>query len=672
MKRIIRSLLLFALAPAAFALPSAAGVLPDELDGAEPAGMMRAYLRGHADEAFERRDERYEAMTSPEDIEAYQVRMRAFFLEQLGGWPERTPLNARVVGEERLNGVRVQKVIYESRPGHSVTAAMYLPNTPPPWPGVLIPCGHAAPGKAYEYYQKAGFLLALNGMAALCYDPIDQGERFQLLDGDGEPVIGGTDAHTMIGVGSILLGHNAASFRVWDGVRGIDYLQSRDDIIDEKIGCTGNSGGGTLTSYLMALDDRVACAAPSCYITTLRMQPPQDAEQNIHDQIIRGMDHADYIMMRAPKPTLICAATRDFFPILGTWQAFREAKRLYTRLDFPERVELAETDGEHGFTQQLREAMARWMSRWLLDKDVHIMEPPLDILSEEQMRCVPGGQVMLRDGERSVYDINRETAEGAAAERAAFLEGADDDALRDAVRETAGIRPLNEIPRPELVSAGSESHDGYEVEHWIAKPEAGVWLPVNVYIPDNDSGGACLYVHGESKEADAGPDGPIMERVKNGAVVAAVDVRGTGETSPPEGGGGLSAHFGPDWQEIFLAYQLDRPYVGMRTEDILVCARELSNLALDGGPVELVAVGEAGVPALHAAALEPELFKKATLRNSPVSWSECVESGMTRNQLVNAVHGVLRRYDLPDLEELAGADRLEIVQPADAMGRPAN
>ena len=125
----------------------------------------------------------------------------------------------------------------------------------PPFPGVIVPCGHAGEAKAYEAYQTMGALLALNGMAALVFDPIDQGERSQMPS--ALPQIQGTTAHTMLGVGSILLGRSTARFEIWDGMRAIDYLQSRPEIDPNRIGCTGNSGGGTQTSYLMALDDRI-------------------------------------------------------------------------------------------------------------------------------------------------------------------------------------------------------------------------------------------------------------------------------------------------------------------------------------------------------------------------------------------------------------------------------
>ena len=115
-----------------------------------------------------------------------------------------------------------------------------------------------------------GALLALNGMVALVFDPIDQGERGQLLGKNGWPELQGTAGHTMVGIGCILLGQNTARFEIWDGIRAIDYLQSRPEVDPQRIGCTGNSGGGTQTSYLMALDDRDPAAAPSCYITSMR------------------------------------------------------------------------------------------------------------------------------------------------------------------------------------------------------------------------------------------------------------------------------------------------------------------------------------------------------------------------------------------------------------------
>jgi hypothetical protein len=103
----------------------------------------------------------------------------------------------------------------------------------------------------------------------------------------------------------------------------------------------------------MALDDRLACAAPSCYVTSfgrlLDTVGPHDTSQNSHGRLAFGLDHVDYLLLRAPRPTLVLANTQEFFDVRGTWDSFRKAKRFSTRLGYPERVELSEVDAKHGY-----------------------------------------------------------------------------------------------------------------------------------------------------------------------------------------------------------------------------------------------------------------------------------------------------------------------------------
>ena len=229
----------------------------------------------------------------------------AFFLESLGDMPERTPLNPRIIGTRTGRAIASRESSSRAGPITMSPPIFISPTESHPFPDVLLPCGHSDNGKAYEDYQCASILLARNGMAVLCYDPIGQGERYQMLDAQGKPVVRGTTEHTMAGIGALLVGRQLASYRIWDGLRALDYLASRPEVDAARLGCTGNSGGGTMTSYLMALDDRIAVAAPSCYITSLERLfatiGPQDAEQNITGQVAAGMEHADYITMRAPR-----------------------------------------------------------------------------------------------------------------------------------------------------------------------------------------------------------------------------------------------------------------------------------------------------------------------------------------------------------------------------------
>ena len=431
-----------------------------------PRKLLHAYLLAECDKHFATRKAEVEKLKTPADIAARQKALREKFIEALGGFPGKTPLNAKTVGTLKRDGYTIEKVIYESRPEHHVTANLYLPEGKGPFPGVLMPLGHSQNGKAADYMQRGAILLAKNGIASLVYDPIGQGERSQLLDKIGNPAIkGSTSEHTMCGVGAILVGRGTATYRIWDGMRSLDYLASRPEIDAKKLGCTGCSGGGTLTAYLMALDDRILAAAPSCYLTNLERLfatiGPQDAEQNITGQVALGIDHADYVFLRAPRPTLILASTRDFFDIQGTWSTFRESKRIYTILGFPERVDLIEADAGHGYPKSHREAMARFMSRWLKGEDKVITEGDWPIEKDAALQCTRSGQVLDDFKGKSVYDQNAALATEFAKMRAAKRRKLED--FRKEVSQTLGL------PNEQPVEPFESAHQQAEVERLLTR-----------------------------------------------------------------------------------------------------------------------------------------------------------------------------------------------------------
>ncbi|MFN9975493.1 MAG: metalloendopeptidase, partial [Phycisphaerae bacterium] len=160
---------------------------------------------------------RVEALKSTSDIQAYQRSQREKMLAQLGDFPERTPLEPNIVGTIRREGFRIEKVIFQSQPQHHVTANLYLPDGTGPFPGVIVSSGHSRTGKTADYNQRFGIAMAQNGIAALCYDPIGQGERSQVLNDKGNPAVEATtEEHFLVGSGSILVGRNTATYRIWD------------------------------------------------------------------------------------------------------------------------------------------------------------------------------------------------------------------------------------------------------------------------------------------------------------------------------------------------------------------------------------------------------------------------------------------------------------------------
>ncbi len=639
-------------------------VLPNEIGGIATNRLVQTHLNTLAHDVIKQTAAERDALTEPGALAEYQERQRAFFEQQLGGFPERTPLNARVVGTLERDGFTVEKIVFESRPNFFVTAALFLPQGEGPFPGVLIPCGHSVNGKASEAYQRAAILLALNGMAALCYDPIGQGERAQILKDDGTQLLGSTLEHTMVGVGSILVGTSTGGYRVWDGMRAIDYLAARPEVDATRIGCTGNSGGGTLTSFLMALDERIVCAAPSCYITSyerlLDTEGPQDAEQNWYGQLAHGFDHAEYILTRAPKPTLMCTATRDFFDISGSWDTFRTAKRWYTRLGYPERVSIAEVDEPHGFSIGLRQAAVSWMARWLLDRDAPVREPAFDVLTDAELQCTDEGQVLLMDGAQSVFDLNVARGEALAKSRAELQKKLTSNELMDAIKATTRFRTGAELPEFDVDSFGDDTRDGVRIEKLACIPAGGVPIPAILLTPTKLSGERYLYIDGKGKAAGLAPDGAVWKLAKAGHMVMAIDLQGIGELESPENYKGWAQYFGPNWQDYFAAYLLGKSFVGMRTEDVLIASHVLREYGDNSGrgPIHIIGVGEATVPVLHATAFEPDLFASATLEDGLESWTSLLGERVTHRQLFNTVHGALAVYDLPDLRAVLNANGL--------------
>jgi len=665
-------LLLLALTPLAAAQINLR-VLPNPEEGAHPKDLHPRWLRSEAARHFEAWQGKWADLTTRKDIEARQTQLRLKLRDSLGGFFERTPLNARTVGTIDRAEHRVEKVILESHPGFHVTAALFLPDPKkwsPPFPAVLVPCGHSREGKAADAYQRACILAARNGIAALIFDPVDQGERIQLLRPGGGIHMWGTQGHTHAGVGCILLGRNTATYEIWDGMRCLDWLCAREDIDGSRIGCMGNSGGGTQTAYLMALDDRIKAASPSCYITNLYERilelGPQDAEQNIFGQLAWHMDHADYLVMRAPTPVLVCAARRDFFDIRGTRDSVAAAQRVFGRLGHQGHIALAEVDAAHGWHRGLREAAVGWMARWLQGRNEPIEEPDrLPVLTEQEMRCTPEGQVRQLPESRSIYDLNRELLRVEEARRAPLWTQLDPPGRREHVRQICGIRSLESLPYPRIETKKLSREEETSLEQYVLWREDGVPLPVVVATPPNiglDPPVLLLDIEGKTAAWKR-----AQKYLEAGRIVALVDVRGSGETR--QTGQRYHRGQGNDGIDVYLAYLLGKSLLGLRVEDVLVAARWLrEQYGSSEGSVDVDARGAIGVPALHAVFVEPGLFRQARIEECLEAWSDVVRSDHNQDQLQNAVHGALRVYDLPDLADALGP-RLTRLRPADASGR---
>jgi len=614
-------------------------------------------------------------LASSSDWEARQAYVRESMEKMLGGFPERTPLNARVIRTVQYDGYRVENAVYESRPGFYVTANVYVPDGEGPFPGLLHPCGHSSNGKAYDTYQMVDIAAAKQGYVVVAYDPVSQGERFQIVREDGRSRVGeGTQEHSHQGCQAYLIGTNLAQIRIWDGIRSLDYLVSRPDVDPERVGVTGNSGGGTLTTYLCAVDPRIAAASPNCYVTTLMRRflsrVGADAEQNLIPQIELGIDHSDMLSVMAPRPVQIGAKTLDFFPVEGTREAYAELRRAYEGVGAPDAVELVEEEGEHAFSVGLREAMIRWMNRWLQTPTPDYREPDIQPVDESELLCTPTGQVLTSLGGTTVHDILKDAALHAIPTRPT-LGTADDvaahrrtvvDAARELLGWETGDAPLS------TRTVALERLDGIDVEKVAFTSEPGIIVPALVAAPTGAGRlPAVIYVHEGGKSADMDE---VLRLARDGNRVIAIDFRGVGETRSPHGD--PSRYYQRHGVETDLAYtsfMLGKPLVGLRARDV-VRAGDYARSRGDAGDVSVLGVGMGALIALHAALLD-EQFVSVTVRDLLVSYKSVVLNELYTHHPNRFIPSVIGRYDVGDVVAAIAPRSVTIESCLDEMEQPA-
>jgi hypothetical protein len=243
-------------------------------------------------------------------------------------------------------------------------------------------------------------------------------------------------------------------------------------------------------------------------------------------------------------------------------------------------VDLFESDEPHGFTRPRREASMRWMRRWLLKIDDAPVEADFPVATDAQLQCTETGQVLGALKGRSVFDLNAEREAELARDRAAFRTAHGKEELLTEVRRLIGlrerVRPARRHDRGEVGGAG------YAVRKLVFEAEPGVLLPALLYTPDHIAAGRPLLVHvgAEPDKAAVIREREFAERVKAGHRLLVVDLRGMGETSPPEARPGP---IGADTKEAFLSLHLDRPLLGQRVGDLLAVIAAMLDEAR-GGP----------------------------------------------------------------------------------------
>jgi cephalosporin-C deacetylase-like acetyl esterase len=612
-------------------------------------GMLPAYLKDKAAALLDDRQRAIARINTMADLQARQQYWRDRMWSYLGDRPERTPLNARVAGAVDRGDFRVEKIIFESRPGFYVTANLYLPATgKAPYPAILFPLGHEQGAKAHQAWQRCLAGLARRGFVALAWDPIGQGERVQMYDEDwhDSKVQASTVEHTIIGIQCLLTGTHIAQYTIWDGIRALDYLLSRPEVDAKRVGCTGNSGGGTHTAYLSGLDDRIQAAAPSCYITSwkrmLESIGPQDAEQVFPLWLKDGLDYPDYLYAFGGKPYLMLTAIRDFFPIAGARATFEEAQQVYGRLGIADRIARFEADDGHGYSQPRREAAYRWFTRWLQPAENTEPEAPLSLATVEELQCTRTGQVQTEfPGSTDVFAMNRKLAEHLRVSRRPTPES-----VRKFARELSFYDTATAPVR--ITRFGETARPACRVEKITYESELGLSIPALLFVPNGGPARkpAIVFADGNGKSSAAAEAEQLAAK---GYIALVPDLRGFGETQPALDRRDSFVRYFGDYRNTLTALLIGKTMVGMRAADV-VRGVDLLAARNDVDPSRIVAVGRgaAGIPALLGALFDNRI-KSLALDGMLVSYEAVVKERIHQGIADQIIPSALKYFDLPDL-----------------------
>lgn len=638
--------------------------------------MMQEYFVQRIRAIEQRGQERRRTLRSRADAEAYVREVRDKIRQSFGDLPERTPLNARITGVLTREGYRVEKVIFDSRPGFPVTANLYVPTgRSGPLPGVVGTCGHSSNGKAAEPYQSFAQGLARLGYVVLIYDPIGQGERLQHVTPDLKPRFGtGTSEHLHLGGRMCLVGEFLGSWFNWDGIRALDYLLTRPEVDPRHLGLTGNSGGGTQATWLCGVESRFTMAAPSCFVTTFRRnlenELPADTEQCPPRALALGLDHADFIAAMAPKPVLLMGQEKDYFDARGLEEAHGRLQQLYGLLGATDQIGLFLGADYHGYSQPNREAMYRWFNH-ATKVSAATQEPALVIEKDEDLWCTPRGQV----GESRPTTVHA-LALARSRELAVRRGRPTGDRLRQAV--LGALRLPSPAAAPDyriLRPTTGRRYPKKNAATYAVETEPGITAIVYrlddqtlLSRPPRSGPRAVLYLAHQSADAELREEPLLAALVAADPVtpVFACDVRGLGESQPTTGN--YLSPYGSDYFYAAHGIMLDYPYVAQRTHDVL---RVLAWLQACGHQeIHLVARGWGAIPGTLAAVLA-DAVTQVTLKNALTSYSAVVEAEDYRWPLSALLPGVLQSFDLPDCYEFLARKNLRQIDPWGPAATPA-
>ncbi|HWR54458.1 MAG TPA: alpha/beta hydrolase family protein [Bryobacteraceae bacterium] len=654
----------------------AGGVRPRSYEDEMP-DMLVSHLSRKLNGLASRWDAERSRIKTPDQVQERNRFVREKFRAMVHGFPERVPLDPVVVRSVEGDGYRVENVMFQSRPNFWVTGNLYVPASGKgPFPGIISPCGHYQLARMEPEYQFAYMNLVRGGFVVLAYDPVGQGERRQYWDPQtNETEIGGANSpvfeHSMPGQVLLLLGEDLTHYRIWDGMRAIDYLLTRPEVDKERIGCAGHSGGSTLTIFISSLDDRVRCAVVNQSGTghrwPLHYGPgsaigPSDIEQNLFPAAVHGIDTCDLVTSIAPRPLL--------WTIEIDSESFRQTvehiRARYEQLGVTAKFATDEANDPHSWTMKIRQATTDWFSRWFYSRPGPGREPDFEAARPGQLYCTANGSLRYAQQGDSIFSLILKKGASAPGPR---KNGTTPKEIADLIRFRNNHGPLD------VRHIMTTPRKGYQVEKLEFLSEPGIYIPAWVFVPEKrNADPVTVFVHEAGKEAEGLEFGRLERLARKGHLIVAVDVRGVGQTAPPHPGGEREGPFGHlfdiETALAYMAWYMDESLFGMRVGDVIRSVDyALGRPDRGAAGVRVHGKGAGALWCLYAAALDPRIGT-VIAQNGLATYASLTRVDRYTHTAGIFIPDVLKHFDLPQIAAAVADRTLVLVSPVDPMQRP--
>ena len=600
------------------------------------------------------REARISGLRSATDWQSYQLDLKKKMFSSLSKFTK-TPLNPNITGKLERETYEVEKIIFESHPGFYVTGCLFIPKKRMnPAPAIIYCSGHTELAFRYPQYQKEILNLVNKGFIVFGLDPIGQGERLQYCNPEtGKSKAGGpTTEHSYAGIQTLITGTSLTDYFIWDGVRVIDYLETRPEIDSKRIGITGRSGGGTQSAMIAAYDSRIAAAAPECYITSfkrlLQSIGPQDAEQNPYEAIKNGFDHADFLHLRAPKPTLMVTTTHDFFSIQGARESYAEGMKSFTAFGKPDNLKMVEDFGVHESTVKNRMAIYSFFQKPLNlpgDNEDSEIEP----IRTEELWITQTGQVATSMNGETVFSLNLKYY---------HKENINNNSRLTKVKEITGVQFNQKLTS--AIYTGKLNFDEFEVEKYFLENSKNDYaLPVYKMISKSVLGNKTLIWQTSEGKEKLLENNLLKGLLKAGFVVYSADLPGNGELKDTNFRGDGFVKSVP-FNYTFGANLVGKSITSIQAEalDLLVQfvtknkSTEFVYGLADEGSSDML---------LHFEVLKNSLKKIILLKNSE-SYMDLIQSEYYNpSSAYTVLPGSLKYYDIKDLITLLPKESAMII-----------